>query len=146
MHRIATILRSLDRDGARCQQTMAKDALRCIDVVLKEFGRCEKRGLADGTINRRSSLDACLGVDTSGKIAKTCDAVTGKIGKDIVKRCSTLDLATVFSGCASADLGQTSACIADAAACRGCLLLDEGKALGHDCDLFDDGVANGSCL
>jgi hypothetical protein len=30
--------------------------------------------------------------------------------------------------------------------CRVCLALDEADDLGADCDRFDDGMANGSCL
>ena len=38
------------------------------------------------------------------------------------------------------------ACLGAAAACRACRALDQGDALGEDCDLRDDGASNASCL
>jgi len=142
----AVVLRSVDSTGSKCQQTLAKDGLRCVDTILKEFGRCEKLGLALGTILGRPGLDGCAGDDTRGKIAKVCDPVVGKIGKDLVKRCAALDLVAMFPGCATAGPAQAAFCLSSGASCRSCRLLREAKQMGNDCDLFDDGLANGSCM
>ncbi|RMF24114.1 MAG: lamin tail domain-containing protein [Deltaproteobacteria bacterium] len=144
----ATIRLSADKDAAKCQQSLAKDVLRCLDTIGKEFSRCKKTGLADGAIRRTSELGACLGADARGKIAKTCDPVVGRIRRDLDNRCVSagVDLLAAFSPCGSSDAAAVAACIWAAADCRACRMYGEGDALDLDCDIFDDGVANGSCL
>ena len=51
-----------------------------------------------------------------------------------------------FPGCAIDDLEQTHACLDAAIECRVCLALNRADDLARDCDVFDDGAANESCV
>jgi hypothetical protein len=89
-------------------------------------------------------------------IARACDLNDGSGGKPKVdgirkaldKKCQkkAVDLAAAFPGCSLTDLEQTHGCLDRAVECRVCLGLNRAGGLARDCDLFDDGVANLSCL
>ncbi|RMD82483.1 MAG: lamin tail domain-containing protein [Candidatus Dadabacteria bacterium] len=145
---VSVIRAAIDKAAAKCQLALAKDALRCIDAVAKEFSKCKKSGLGDASIVRTPELASCFGVDPAGKIAKACDPDSGRIGRDLVKRCSGLgvDLLSAFPGCGSSDPTIVGNCLNRAGLCRACRMLDQGDRLGLDCDVADDGLANGSCL
>ena len=77
--------------------------------------------------------------DPSNKLARKC---LGGIQKAIDKSCLGLDTAALFPGC---DGPVNVACVDAFVECEVCEALNEIDVLSRDCDLFDDGVANGSC-
>ena len=88
-----------------------------------------------------------MGLDLKEKIAKACDPVTGKLRKNITKKCvdKLVDLSDAFPGCGTdveLDLAQ---CLDRAVECRVCVALNAADSLFVDCDLFDDGASNASC-
>jgi hypothetical protein len=133
--------------GSVCQQSVAKAVTKCQDKKLKEFNKCKKNGLKDQSIDVPSALEACMGYDPNGKIAKLCDPATGKIAKNIDNKCvsKSVALLAALPGCGTADAATLAQCLDDRVECRVCLALNQGDGLSRDCDDFDDGVVNGSC-
>ncbi len=138
------ILRSTDSSGAACQAAVLKATGKIVGQELKLFSACMKDGLQDGTISDTASLTTCLttvAADAKGRIAKA----RAGVAKALDKKCADVDLdATLPGSCAGS--GDFSGCLAERADCRSCLLLSEMDVLGADCDLFDDGAANLSCI
>jgi len=140
------------KPGAQCQLTTLKALLKCYDTKLKEFNKCKKQGLKGSQDNQKvpdpakspfdqaSDLEECLGFDPKGKILKDC--VT-KLGQQISKKCTGQSTDQLFPGCGQEDLAT---CVDRVAECRACLLLDVVDGLARDCDVFDDGNSNGSCV
>lgn len=140
----AAVLSSADKAAATCQAAVLKATGKLVGQELKQFGKCAKSGLQAGTIVDTASLAACLtelSTDPTGKIAKA----EGRITTALDKKCGGVDLDAAMPG-SCAGSGDFTGCLAARADCRTCLLLSESDALGADCDLFDDGAANLSCI
>jgi len=138
------------RDNQSCQAKVLGAANKCGDTRLKEFVACKKAGLKSGSIGSGSALqDACLGVgaggqsDPNGKIAKACN---DKLSKEITG-CDEdgVDLAAAVPGCGTDSTSGTFACVESRIDCEMCKFLNDADNLARNCDLFDDGSANGSC-
>ncbi|MBC8293229.1 MAG: lamin tail domain-containing protein [Proteobacteria bacterium] len=136
-----------DRIASRCQLAVVGTATKCADTFLKVFNKCEKSGLKYGNIQNSTAIGACIGSDPRGKIAKVCDPASGKVLKDITKKCVNpgISLASAFPGCAAATASDLAACVNSSVQCRACRGISMATAAIIDCDLFDDGAANGSC-
>ncbi len=83
--------------------------------------------------------------DPEGKIAKVC---VEKLEKSIAKKCAPLVVLEVaFPG---SNLGGSLTALRDyvdyMVDCEVCLALNVIDGVRRDCDLFDDGTANGTCL
>ncbi len=113
----------------------------------KVFNSCKKNKIkGKDTTQAESATDLeqeCLGIGTSripdpkGKISKKCGG-----DFDLGKKCSLGNVDDLIPGCAP---GVNAACIDQKIECRVCLALNALDGLNRDCDLFDDGGANGSC-
>ena len=136
-----------DRDASKCQLAVTKTLQKCLDTTLGVFNKCKKAGLKDALMLRSRDLAGCVGADGRGKIAKSCSATTGKVAKDIDRKCVAkgVDLTLALPACAGGDAAQTAACLTASAACRACLALNSADALSADCDVADDGLSNDSC-
>ncbi len=137
----AVISAASDSIGAACQLAVMKAYEKVAATKLKVFLKCKKAGLKAGTIFSQATLEACFDtVAADGSVAKA----VAKLGPTITKKCPGVNIAAAFPGvCASAI--DFPACVDTRVECRACLMLDAMDGLGRDCDLFDDGVANGSC-
>ncbi len=130
---------STDKAAGKCQAAIAKAVGKCQDAKLGTFNGCKKSKLKAAD----TDIEGCLGTgagtieDTKGKIAKKCGG-----DFDIGKKCGGQDLNALLPGLAP-NVGAGS--IDVAIECRVCLALNALDGLGRDCDLFDDGLANGSC-
>jgi agarase len=152
----AAIARKTDsKDTVKCQQAVYKAVDSCQRAKLTSFRRCIKKGLADGSVASEAGLAACAELlKTPGagdpipysKIARLCG--TGRIQKRVEKRCQAknVDLAEAFPGCAGGDAGTVARCLDRSVECQVCLALNRVDFLDRDCDAFDDGDKNGSCL
>jgi hypothetical protein len=131
---------------------------KCQDAKLKAFNNCKKGGISEKASPRivnAVSLQGCISgrtdsiaADVKGKVEKACDPASGKIRTAIEKRCA--DALGAFAGCNDPNDPPPSAeelatCIDQLVECEVCLALNAADGLDHDCDLFDDGQANGSC-
>ncbi len=138
----AIILASADKDGAGCQAAIVKAYEKVAATKMKSFLKCKKDGLKAETILSPATLEACF--DTMSADAKVAAAVA-KITDTVTKKCSATDLDLAFpGGCVGAP--DFTACIDAQVECRVCLTLDAMDDLTRDCDVFDDGVSNASCV
>jgi hypothetical protein len=145
---LALVTQVADRNGARCQQQVAKAAGKCLLTKIKEFNRCKKAGLKSLAIQSPPDLEACLGSDPRGRIARACDPTRSTLAIRVLpKLCVAkgVDLSGAFPGCGSDDSVQLATCLDEIVECRVCLALNEADNLSVDCDLFDDGQVNASC-
>jgi hypothetical protein len=149
----AAILPSTDRRGSKCQRSVAKAVVKCLEAKLDEFNRCKKRGLDGSAMLPEANLPftdpndiaLCMGHDPRGKIARACDPQGGGIRKAIGTRCFASNLAAAFPGCGTSELGELAECLDEIVECRACRALNEADGLARDCDELDDGQLNGSC-
>ena len=71
-----------------------------------------------------------------------------KLDQRIAKTCaSPVDLDVAFPGSSlGASLTALRNYVVDMVDCEVCLAINVIDGVRHDCDLFDDGMANGTCL
>jgi hypothetical protein len=134
-----------DKDTAKCQLGMLKQASQLENTVLKELNKAKKQAIKLESVNSASALETVLtGILTANdKIAKA----EGKFVKGVEKKCAALqDPAATFPGsCADPGLGVVEDCVASAARCQACLKIEAFDDLSLGCDDLDDGTANMSC-
>jgi len=132
-----------DKPDSKCQQAAAKAVKKCQDAKLKDFNSCKKNGLRDGSIQSFVDLQGCMGADLKGKVTKACES---KLDATITSKCGGLDLAALFPGCGTGNAAALGECLDRLVECRVCQALNAADALSRDCDDFDDGLTNASCL
>ncbi|MCG8670523.1 MAG: DUF4215 domain-containing protein, partial [Pseudomonadales bacterium] len=126
----------------KCQGKVTKSYLKIVDTKLKIFNGCKNSKLKSDAIMSAADLETCfddITADTKSKVAKTLI----KLADALNSSCGGVDLNAAFAGsCAG---GVTATCIDERVECRVCLMLNAMDNLNEDCDLFDDGNANGTC-
>jgi hypothetical protein len=112
---------------------------------IKAFNRCKKEQLSAGLLDSAADLaTACFG-QVAADTGRT-DAGRQKLGEVRDSRCAGVVLNEAFPGSCSGLAGTAfDTCVDQNAACRMCLLLNAADRLSQPCDVFDDGLANGSC-
>jgi hypothetical protein len=133
-----------DKDAAKCQLEMLKQAGKLENTILKEVNKAKKTALKAVATSSSSVLAAELeDAFSSDKIVKTEE----KLVKGVDKRCAALqDPATTFPGaCAHPDLAVIEECVIAAARCQACLATNAMDDLTLDCDQVDDRTLNASC-
>ncbi|MFQ5351836.1 MAG: hypothetical protein ACE5D3_02045 [Candidatus Binatia bacterium] len=133
-----------DRSGASCQAAVAKIYPKLASADVGAFISCKRSGLKDGTITSATLLEGCfdaIAVDPRKKIARAL----GKLASIVAKKCGAVDLSIVFPG-SCAGPGDFVDCVSRRVGCRVCLMLNGMDDLAEDCDLFDDGTRDGSCV
>ena len=124
---------------------IAKAAGKCQAAKLSTFNSCKKDKLKAVPAGA-ADIESCLGTGTSGipdgkgKIGKKCG---NGLGGTIGKKCGGQDLDALFPGLAP---GVDAAAIDAAIKCEVCKALNLLNDLSRDCDEFDDGTVNSSCL
>ena len=136
-----------NKNGCKCQQAVGKDVEKIAATKFKTFLKCKKIALANLAGATAADLEDCvddflnpnsIAANSKGKIGKS----VAKLGSDITKKCTN----NVFPGnCSGATLGTLADCLDERVECRVCLAINAIDGLSVDCDLFDDGAANGSC-
>lgn len=141
---------SVDAQRSACEVGVGRAVAKCVDTINKEYDKCAKLGLKGK--NRTSfvvaaDIEACVAEDAKGKIAKTCSAVTGKLGSTVDKVCAGVDFSTVFGTCPvpPLDAAEAATCVEQSTRCSSCIGRTSVMGLTTDCDLYDDGLANLSC-
>lgn len=140
-----------DTTLSRCQQSVFKAATKCRDARAKNYTKCKKKALKSGATTQ-APVTACITDDAKGKVAKKCDLEEGAkvdgVRKAIAKKCTGVDLSVAFPGCGSTDAAVLHQCIVPVEACATCAGLGRiaGDNLGPDCDTYDNGVSDSSCL
>lgn len=129
---------------AACQSAMLKAAQGTLTASFNEFVACKKKQLGAGALASAAELDsacfAAISADAKGKVAKA----RAKIGAAAGGACASVVLGDALPGdCAAAP--SVAACVDLQVRCATCRMIDGIDALTRDCDLYDDGVGNGSC-
>jgi len=137
--------------AANCQRRLLTAAQACVKQVLKEFNRCKKTGLRTGAVTSAAGLatqclmqqgDPALGQpDPNQVIGRRCQA---KFAALLSGTCSGVPLATALPGLCGAAANVPN-CMRARVNCRACQQLNHNDSLSRDCDLFDDGLDNGTC-
>ena len=136
--------------SVKCQSAVAKAADKLLQSMLREFEDCKATALAGGAASASDLETSCL-VSASQAGARVSKAALG-ITKAVQKKClgggQPADLAQSFAGKCLATIAQPAQlvdCLQAAIRCRACTMLNATDALGEDCELYDDDLANGSC-
>lgn len=146
------------KDEAKCQGKAHQRAQQLFTENLKEFRKCKQDGMEVGVVLNSVNLEsACMTPaipDLSGKIVKKAGKLTG----DVTSVCAGLSVGQTFPGllqtphpgiCALAVSNDSATalgeCIEERVNCRVCDALNEADGTDVDCDLFDNGVIEGSC-
>lgn len=143
---VAVVEKVEDKDAAKCQGQVLKNAHKLLLIETKTFEKCQRDGLKgkdEPQIVSGSDMQRCIEViadDEKGKIAKWAT----KYDRLLSRTCAEVGLDWAFPG-ACADAADFTACVQERVACRVCELFDGMGNLGTDCDLFDDTEANASC-
>jgi hypothetical protein len=141
-----------NKAGCGCQAKVIDDVSKLADTKLGEFVKCKKTILKNGA-NGSALLQGCVDdaltvgsikADSKGKIAKALV----KLGSDITKKCDAPGVTTTsFPGSCTGMSGAALAqCLDRLVECRVCQAINDMDALFVNCDVFDDGVANGTCF
>jgi hypothetical protein len=129
--------------GTACQQAALAAAHACERARIAAFTHCVRQGLRSGTIADASGLAACLDAAPVGNEAEACGA---RAAARVAARCDARStLRVLVPGCVSDDHDAVAGCLARHAACRTCRALGAASGFTRDCDVFDDGLRNGSC-
>ena len=144
------------KNTAKCQHAVAKQAKKCQDAKLKVFNGCKKnalKGKGGPKVTSAEELrDTCLGTETdvmldpTGKIQKDC---VDKLRDTIDKKCMSRKGVVLSDAFPPFDPngGSTLQAFLDRIIeCEACKPINQADALNRNCDLFDDGVANASCV
>lgn len=149
-----------DPAGARCQREVLKRTNRVLDDMWKETLR-QKKGLLKGR-DRRTGTDPFAPLDSGaelaaeiplylqddprGKVAKAIDKLTDKTAT--LCTAATTPVPDLFPGvCAgAATLADLAACAASRAQAHFYSSFAAIDAVAVDCDMLDDGAANGTCV
>jgi hypothetical protein len=144
----ATVAISADKYTANCQEAATRTLGKLYAGHWKAFRTCKKDNFATitGDLLLKST---CLEPepDPDAKISKLETKLAGTFQKKCLDR-GVIGLGTVFPGACSGEAdGAFGACATRQAACRFCVSANTADAIDPpvDCDLFDDGIANGTC-
>jgi len=141
-----------DKDACKCQQSVIKQVFKCQKAKLGDFIACKKdelKGKNGPPVTSALELqNACLGTngtnesipDGKGKQAKDCGA---KLASAISKKCPDPDQ---FPGCGTVNAAELEVCVEVIVECEVCRFLNALDNLGRNCDEFDNGVVDGSCI
>ena len=146
-------------ESAKCASKALKLARKQFDAMHKEFDRCLKIGLRDGSVMDTGSFAACLDAaknDAKGKIQKTTDKVAKALfGSSCPASPLPITLFPPLDGANGicdrfgfppvAEVADHAACSTQRMSCRFCRAASDAYALGLDCDAYDDGTVNGTC-
>lgn len=142
-----------DKAGAACHTETVKAAGKLYDTFWKELRKAAKSALAGKSgpaVASGAQLQTALLTALTGNTS--VDKSTLKLTDTMTKTCgaTTQPLVTMFHGkclpSPSTTAAQFSACTVSATRCRFCRAARGATGLGFDCDAFDDGAANDSCV
>jgi hypothetical protein len=142
-----------DKAGVACQPTIVKNVGALYDTLWKSLGKAAKGALAGKTgpaVTTSGELETAvltaLAADT--KITKTPTKLTDSVAATC--GATTQQLIDMFRGrcmpTASTTAAQLGACAVSSTRCHFCRAITSSAGLSPDCDAFDDGVANDSCV
>jgi hypothetical protein len=147
------LLCSVDKPNCKCQDAVIKSAGKLFDAKVKQFLKCKKakgKDSIDATADLADCVDGAgtpkatsIALDGKGKIAKKMT----KLGEAIAKKCTGVPATNAFPGeCTGLGGNALRDCVDALVECQVCLMLSDMDNMFVNCDLFDDGLSNGSCF
>jgi hypothetical protein len=143
-----------DKARGSCQDSIYKRVHKIFDTGLKAFRGCQKASLKAGVVTDNVTLAGC--VDDAARVGSLAADTKGKLGKaatkmatDFTKRCASgVTLNDAFPGdCVDGGVQNDFVeCVESEARCAACLTLNGANNMDVDCEAFDDGTANASCI
>jgi hypothetical protein len=137
-----------NKDTAKCQLEMLRQADRLDSTVLKEINKAKRKAIKDVTVDSGAALKAKLQTvfSSNAKINKARDRFVRRVDR----KCAALQAVDMIfpgtCGKGAANLGEIKACVIAATRCEACLKIKAFDNLNLDCDQADDqDNANGSC-
>jgi hypothetical protein len=128
------------KDTAKCQDKGIQRPTQAFTEYVKNHRKCKKDKMKAGTVTDSTSLAAqcttLAQVDPGGKVAKKL----AKVSSDVIANCT----GTEFNGCTGTP-AQVGDCLEALSLCYACTAINDADGTDMDCDLLDDGAANGSC-
>lgn len=131
-----------DKPGCKCQARITKASIKLYSVSIKSYNKCAKKRLKDPPAVMVLDLHPCvppyLDPDTFKAELKLDDIVNNKC----------VGVVTPFAAgeCSSLTGASLAECIRDRVRCRVCLTIEASDNLGIDCDDFDNGSVDLSCV
>ena len=130
------------RDVAACRVAGARAMVQVSKARLREFVDCAEAGLASRKIDSSAALEACVGSDARGRVARA----TSRASEELADRCGSGIVAEALPGaCGSSDAADLGGCLEPQASCDVCLGLNDAERLSAVCHRFADGVATAYC-
>src|SRR5262245_46148896 len=126
----------------KCSDKMAKRAGKKFDTELKAFRSCIKDA---APLANQAAVDACITTGVNDPKAQT--TVQPKLQDDMDAQCAAFPPAGTEDGaCAGcSDAASCATCIGNIVDCQACLAMKNSNNGNANCDMLDDGLANGSC-
>ncbi len=142
-----------DKDTAKCQLEMLKQANKLEDTVLKEMNKAKRSAIQQETVDSASALESVLVIALMRvpitKVGEKLRKAEERLEKRVDKKCGELGPPNaIFPGeCGVGDpsLADVEACVIAAARCQACLKIEAFDGLDLPCDRLDDGSPNWSC-
>jgi len=125
-------------EPARCTRVYLKFLTKLLGRKLRGFEKCLDGGLADASIQSAADIVGCfshLEASSDPKVGKVLDSLAAKAAK----------MGCDWSHYIPCTPDTLENCAEQLTRCRACEMLRIGGDLTIDCDMFDDGVANGDC-
>ncbi|HYD47140.1 MAG TPA: hypothetical protein VEB21_02265 [Terriglobales bacterium] len=133
----------------KCQNAILAAAGKNLGLYVSLFNKCKKAGLKDQSIVDLTTLGSCMAepgkLDPKGKLAKAAEKLAATVGKKCTDEAVSDPFPTGLCGSPSDGAAFTS-CVQAQVRCTACfyaVYVDEAVV---DCDIFDDGALNDSCV
>ena len=136
---------STSKEGIKCQAGMLKGTGKLFDTKVKLAVKCIKKAFQNGATTPPTSCisDLITNPKSAAKIAKKLE----KLITTADRRCPPAPPPPFDGGqCAGLEGAALADCIDVIVECRACRWLNGVIGGAFDCDAFDDGIVNGSCL
>jgi hypothetical protein len=138
--------KAINKDTAKCQETMLKETDKVEDTVLKEMRKAKESAIKLASVTSAGDLgDAILAQISSSKAITKAEQ---KLDDQVSKKCQFLQANwdVIFPGlCGDPDLESTEDCAIASARCVACVKMNLFDGLAMPCDMVDNNVADGSC-
>ncbi|HYB98698.1 MAG TPA: M12 family metallo-peptidase [Candidatus Limnocylindrales bacterium] len=144
----APVIRSQNSSGARCQKLTVKAVDGVMAKYMRRYTACTDVRIDQGKVTAPQSFAYCLTAapgDTP-KEDRLLFRALDKLERTVLLSCAPTELARLLPGqCATSSPQVFTQCMHRGVICRACRIYRQAGELPFDCDVIDDGTANGSC-
>jgi cysteine-rich repeat protein len=143
----ALVLKETDSAGSSCQKKVHQSAQKHLDVLWRAVLKGKKKALKKDP-NLDTLGDLQLAITDYVAADKKSRKAAENLGSRVMKACEdATDLEVLFPGpCSVGDAVSLATCAEEATRCRFCQSLNAIDGLVVDCDDFDNGASDQSCM